>query len=224
MIEADSHAETVRADTAAAARVLHHFGLVNAFGHVSARDRDGRIWITPTWPTLDRQHADDILDANVPHPARPLEFGMHVAIYAARRDVHAICRVHGNALSAIAAARRVPHVLHGFGGIAAPIRGWPDPDLIATPEQSVQVAEHLDVDGASMVLAGNGGLAVGAELGQAAARAWCLEDAARVELMASGKGVVFSDNELAARRQWFAVEAARLWRWMQAVTAPAVDL
>jgi HCOMODA/2-hydroxy-3-carboxy-muconic semialdehyde decarboxylase len=207
--------EALRAEIAATARVLHGFGLVHAFGHVSARAGDGTIWITPTWPTLDSGVGSDIVDASLPDPGRPLEFGLHLAIYEARRDVHAICRIHGNWLSTLAAARRVPRLLHGFGGIALPGALWPDPDLIATPEQSAQVAETLGPYGVSIVLAGNGGLCVGSALGVAAARAWCLEDAARVDLMVGANGVEISGDEIARRQQWYEVEQARLWRWMQ---------
>jgi HCOMODA/2-hydroxy-3-carboxy-muconic semialdehyde decarboxylase len=207
--------DALRAEIAATARVLHGFGLVNAFGHVSARAADGTIWITPTWPTLDSGVGSDILDASLPDAGRPLEYGVHLAIYEARPDVHAICRIHGNWLSALASARRVPRYLHGFGGIALPSVLWPDPDLIATAEQSAAVATTLGPYAVSVVLAGNGGLCVGSSLGAAAARAWCLEDAARIDLVIGADAVAMTSDEIERRQQWYEVEQARLWRWMQ---------
>jgi HCOMODA/2-hydroxy-3-carboxy-muconic semialdehyde decarboxylase len=209
--------EAARAAVSRTAQVVAAHGLVHAFGHVSVRDGD-RIWITPTFPPMSLGDADTILDAtDVGGLNRPLETPLHLAIYAARRDVGAICRIHGSALASWAARRTAPPVLHGFGGLCHPVAVWTDPDLIANDDVAESVAACLGSDGRSLVLAGNGGLAVGTTLEEAAARAWCLEDRCRVALDVGGDSVELTDDELTRRARWFDAEASRLWRWMDAI-------
>jgi hypothetical protein len=60
---------------------------------------------------------------------------------------------------------------------------------------------------------------VGATLGEATARAWCLEDRCAVAERTDGHGRPFTDEELARRQRWFDAEARRLWAWLQAAYA-----
>jgi HCOMODA/2-hydroxy-3-carboxy-muconic semialdehyde decarboxylase len=210
----------IRDDIARCARILHRLGLVNAFGHVSARD-DDRVWITPTLPPLADVTGRNVLDASVPVSSRPLEAPMHLAVYAERPDVGAICRIHGEWTSAMAAKREVPMLLHGFGGIVEPLGLWPDPDLIADSEAAHNVVKVLGPDGAGVILAGNGAFVVGADLPEAMARAWCLEDRCRVALRLIGASVqpFRRKKELEPRGRWYAAETARLWAWLDATHA-----
>ncbi len=208
-----------RALAARCARILHAMGFVHAFGHVSVRTGDGTVWITPTFTSLATVQAADLVDARDPAaPRRPLETPMHLALYDARPDVGAICRVHSPALSILAAARRTPALLHGFGGIADPVALWPDPDLIADPDTARAVAAALGTDSVGLLLAGNGGLAVGADLPEAMARIWSLEDRCRIDLALAGipAAPIDRDAELPRRRRWYAAETARLWAWIDA--------
>ncbi|MDP9209915.1 MAG: class II aldolase/adducin family protein, partial [Actinomycetota bacterium] len=171
------------AEVALVARVLARLGFVHAFGHVSARAPAGeRVLLTPTYPPLGALAAADVLeldqDGRVLGGAaghRPLEAPLHLAVYAARPDVGAICRVHAPAVAVSAAVGEVPPLLHGFGGMVEPVAVWDDPDLVAGGPVGGRVAGVLG-DAPAMLLAGNGGLTVGADLDQALARAWCLED------------------------------------------------
>ena len=90
---------TLRAAVAATARMLVRAGLIEAFGHVSARCADGMV-LTTVRP-LARAGVDDtvVLDASGrvldgPADVVPLEASMHLAVYRARSDVGAICRGH----------------------------------------------------------------------------------------------------------------------------------
>ena len=67
-----------------------------------------------------------------------------------------------------------------------PVAFWDDPDLVAGEPLAGRVAAALGAAPA-MLLAGNGGLTVGADLDQALARAWCLEDRCRVALAAGDR-------------------------------------
>ncbi len=211
---------STRGQVSVVARILARAGLVHAFGHVSARTPDG-LAITPVFPPLGALGEDDVRSLGpdaTPRDARPgvpLEAPMHAAIYAARPDVAAICRIHGRAAAAWAARPEPPPLLHGFGGVVEPVAMWPDPDLIADATLAAGVAAALG-DGPAILLRANGGLAVGADLAEAAARAWCLEDRCEVAERAGGAGTPFSADELARRNRWYGPETARLWGWLLA--------
>ncbi len=215
---------SARARVAVVARILARAGLVHAFGHVSARTQDGLV-ITPVFPPLGALAETDVrvlaADGSPLDGERrgvPLEAPMHAAIYAARPDVSGICRIHGSAAAAWAARPEPPPLLHGFGGVVEPVAMWPDPDLIADTTGATGVATALGV-GPAILLRGNGGLAVGRDLAEATARAWCLEDRCEVADRAGGTGVPFSHDELARRNRWYDAETARLWAWLLATYA-----
>jgi len=207
------------ARVATVAGILARAGLVHAFGHVSERTADGFL-LTPVVPPLGALGAADVrplgpdgapLDGD--RSRVPLEAPMHAAIYAARPDVHAVCRIHGRAAAAWSARAEPPPLLHGFGGVVEPVSMWPDADLIADAQAGAGVAATLGA-GPAILLRGNGGLAVGQDLAEAAARAWCLEDRCEVAERTAGAGIPFSADELARRNRWYAKETVRLWTWL----------
>ena len=107
-------------------------------------------------------------------------------------------------------------MLHGFGAILEQVGAWTDPDLIADEVAGAAVAAALGT-ATAIVLRGNGGLAVGSTLGEAAARSWCLEDRCAVAERAGDRGMPLSEEEFERRRRWFGPETSRLWAWLQAV-------
>jgi HCOMODA/2-hydroxy-3-carboxy-muconic semialdehyde decarboxylase len=100
-----------------------------------------------------------------------------------------------------------------------PVAFWDDPDLVAGEPVAAGVAAALGTAPA-MLLAGNGGLAVGADLDQALARAWCLEDRCRVALATGDRGRPLAPEALARRRRWYEAETARLARWLRHAAGP----
>ncbi len=202
---------------ARAARALARAGLVHAFGHVSVRVGDRAI-LTPTSPPLDRVEAADVVEmplagdrTRLPERA-PLESPLHLAIYGARADVRAVCRIHGPAV-AVWSTLGIPPLLHGFGGIVEPIAWWDDPALIASKRIAERAAGILG-QAAGMILRGNGAVAVGRDLEQALARAWALEDRCRVALAAGQGARVLSSANLALRASWFEAEERRIAAWL----------
>jgi HCOMODA/2-hydroxy-3-carboxy-muconic semialdehyde decarboxylase len=214
------------ADVAAVARILASLGFVHAFGHVSARPPAsgggaGRVLLTPTFPPLGDLEAADVLELDeTGRPSRgaarnrPLEAPLHLAVYAAQPEVGAICRLQAPAVAAWATTGVAPPLLHGFGGMVEPVRFWDDPDLVADMPAADRVAATLG-SAPAMLLAGNGGLTVGADLDQALARAWCLEDRCQVALAAGDRARPLDPEALGRRRRWYALEAARLARWLR---------
>jgi ribulose-5-phosphate 4-epimerase/fuculose-1-phosphate aldolase len=217
------------ADVALVARGLARLGLVHAFGHVSSRvpgDGPVRVLLTPTFPPLAEMAGADVLKLDPggqvlrgDAEAMPLEAPLHLGIYAARPDVGAVCRLHGPAVAAFAARGAAPPLLHGFGGMVEPVAFWGDPDLVAGEPGAARAAAALGTAPA-MLLAGNGGLTVGADLDQALARAWCLEDRCRVALAAGDRGRRLVSEALARRRRWYDAESARLARWLRRSAGP----
>jgi len=96
-----------------------------------------------------------------------------------------------------------------------PVAMWPDPDLIADATLAAGVAGALG-GAPAILLRANGGLAVGADLAEAAARAWCLEDRCEVAERTGAAGIRFTPEELARRNRWYGPETARLWAWLLA--------
>ena len=203
-------------EVAEAARIIAGAGLVEGFGHVSARDRDG-ILITATRP-LGAAGAADIhrLDASgaasVQATDVPLEAPMHAAVYAARPDVNAICRTHSPAAVIAGAHGEVPPLGHGLGGLAGEVRPCGRTDLVTDREGGEQVAAALG-PADCLLIRGNGAIATGSSLAEAVVRAYYLEERCLVgEALGPDQG--FSEQELAARRRWFEQETARAWAWM----------
>ncbi|MDO8186250.1 class II aldolase/adducin family protein [Conexibacter sp. JD483] len=205
---------------AAAARLIARAGLVEAFGHVSARAGDGFL-LTSTAP-LASQTAASIHRLGPDGGAGegiPLEAPLHAALYAARPDVGAICRTHSRAAVAWAARGAVPPLLHGLGGLAGTVAAWDgDPDLVTSEAHGARAAAALGAADC-LLLRANGAVATGATLRQAAVRAWFLEERARVALDAGPQALPLID--LDRRSRHFAAEEERAWRWLREAFAGA---
>lgn len=209
-----------REEVAAAARMLAAAGLVEAFGHVSARTPGGFL-ITSTRP-MAAARAEDVIEVrggcpvSGPVDALPLETPLHAAVYRARPDAAAVCRGHPPYAAVWAVGAEDLPLLHGLGGMsgaAAPVH--PDIELIKTPEQAAAAARTLG-GGWSLLLRANGCLTVGGGLLEAAVRLWFLEERARAAVQARQAGIApeegaavwgrrleDSDAELVRAKAWF---------------------
>jgi ribulose-5-phosphate 4-epimerase/fuculose-1-phosphate aldolase len=195
--------DDVRHTVAATARMLARAGLVEAFGHVSARvdhrarasasepvGGDLRVAITSVRP-LGSAVAGDVVVCDRdgvpragPGDELPLETALHLAIYRARPDVWAICRGHPPSVVVWGTGTAELPLRHGLGALAGQTVGvHPDIDLVTDHEQGTAVARTLG-DGHAVLLRANGALAVGADLPEAATRLYFLEERARVALAA----------------------------------------
>ena len=202
------------ADLVRVARVLAAEGLVEAFGHVSARISPREFLITPRMALravragelvrlrLEQQQDTKILKVVAGRKNTvPVEAMMHAALYAQRADVHAIVRDHGAASSAFGIGGRSPRPVHALGGIAGgQVPVFPSAMLISSWEQGRMLADALG-DAAAVILRGNGRAVVGSSLIQACIRALFLEESARLELTVHAAGLPCSyltEEEIAA--------------------------
>lgn len=210
----------LRAEVAATARMLARAGLLEAFGHVSARTTGGML-ITSTQP-LAEATADDVIvfeDGRAvggPVDHTPLEVPMHAAVYEARADVHAICRGHPPAAVAWGVGTDDVPLLHGLGGMAGErVRVHPDIRLIKDAESGSAVAATLGGD-TCVVLRANGALAVGPTLIEAATSLWYLDERAGVALAAPEDVVPAEASVWQERLGDSAAEMRRATAWFTA--------
>ncbi len=202
---------------AAAARLLARMGLVEAFGHVSAR-AGGGFALTSTRP-LATLGARDVVVVGPggeveagPAAECPLELPLHAALYAARPDVGAVCRTHSRHAVAWGSAGRVPPLLHGLGLLAGEVALYAESDLVADGAAGSRAAASLGGDDC-LLLRGNGALAAGRDLRQALVRAWFLEERARVATDAPG-AEPWDGEQVEVRARHTGAEEVRAWRYL----------
>jgi len=212
-----SATDEIRNEVAAIARLLSAAGLVQAFGHVSARLPSGGFAITSTDPMLAATSETVLqLDAEA-HVLEgehcPLEAPLHAAIYAARGDVQAICRTHSPYAAAWAARAEPLPLVHGLGGISGDVALHLSPQLVCNADEADRAVEALSGADCLLMLA-NGALCTGTDLAQAATRAWFLEERAAVVTLAP-TAAPLAGPTLAERSQHFEVESRRGWQWLR---------
>jgi HCOMODA/2-hydroxy-3-carboxy-muconic semialdehyde decarboxylase len=172
-------------DVRLAARAMARHGLAHAYGHVSARIDERHFLVSPPQP-LGTVPTDDPgvvvpIEGALPERALP-EVRIHREIYRSRPDVGGVCRFQSPAVMAMSALGETPHALHGLGAYFAPCPPlWPNVQLVRDDARAVKVADTMGGN-AAIVLRGNGAVTAGATIAEAAAFAFYLEDAARIEL------------------------------------------
>lgn len=190
---------TAAGDTAAArtavvrvCRRLWERGLIaGGDGNVSMRVAPDRVLVTPAgWSKIDVT-PDALVEVALPH-GRPLgsagrptsELAMHLAIYAARPDVHAVVHAHPPAATGFAVAGEtlpddvLPELTCQVGAVALVPYFTP-----GSPAVGDALAPYLAGHDA-FLLANHGATVVGATLDVAHRRMESLEHAARILLAA----------------------------------------
>ena len=214
----------MREDVISAAHALAAAGLVTAFGHVSAREREGEdgFLITPPKPlgSLNSEEplsevslAEDELPEGVPGEA-----WVHWAIYNRRPDVGGICRAQPPISTALASAGVPIRPLHGQGAfLGREVPVYDDARLIRDQEAGEALVERLG-DAGGIIMRGNGAVTVGGSVGAAMARMWVLEVSAEINRTAASAGTpqVLNEEEFA---YWESVSEEileRIWSYLKA--------
>jgi HCOMODA/2-hydroxy-3-carboxy-muconic semialdehyde decarboxylase len=206
-----------------AARALARHGLVNAYGHCSARIDDRSFLVCAPKPMglIKPDDEGTVVQIEGPLPQDVLgEVRVHQQIYKRRRDVSGICRFISPKLLSLSALLRAPQVRHGFGTYFAPEpKFWRGVALLRSDEAAIAVAETLGPS-RGIVLRGNGAIVAGDTLEQAVTLAWYLEDMARVELdvLSSDDGTAkcYSDLEARERATFEGRVVERMWNYLTA--------
>lgn len=176
-------------------KILQNQGVIDGYGHVTARLDDGRILSTPHMPPGKVAVRDLIIidsggkkldGAGEPNG----ETAMHTSIYKARPDVQCILHYHADELVAVAATGQGIKVLSNAG---VPFyRGTPiydSPLLIRNAQLGDKVAAAL-ADRSAVLLRGHGGTVVAENLDQLVRLGLDLVRAARLQIMAAPLGAL----------------------------------
>jgi HCOMODA/2-hydroxy-3-carboxy-muconic semialdehyde decarboxylase len=205
----------------AAARALAAAGLVDAFGHVSARVGDVAL-ITPGLPMAAIESPDQLVELplgeidDLPAGA-PKEAWVHWAIYRARPEVDSICRGQPSSPLAVAAIADELPALAGQAALAgAPVPIYRDSRLVRDRGRALELAEVLG-DAPSLIMRGNGALATGTTPGRAMARLYLLERAADIYLRAAAVGEPrpLDASEVSAWQSAGEELLERLWQYLR---------
>jgi len=204
------------------ARALGGAGVVNAYGHCSARIDEASFLVCAPRPMgmIAPGEAGTVVPVMGPLPEGVLgEVRIHQQVYRRRPDVGGITRTFPPNVLALSALRATPQPRHGFGAYFSPgIPLWDDPLLLRSDEQASALADQLGAARA-IVMRGNGAIATGATLEEAVVLSWYLEDAARVELAVRQAGAletapVLSPEECAKRAVTAGGIYERMWAWL----------
>jgi L-ribulose-5-phosphate 4-epimerase len=198
------------------------------WGHVSARDPDGRgIWMKASTYGFEEITSDHVIlvsfDGEVLEGERPrhAEWPIHTEIMRARPDVGAVVHSHPPHSIAIGASGKPLLPLSHAGTLFAPPdvpRFTKTADLIVTKEMGTDVAEQLEDHGA-MMLVNHGIVTSGRDVRDAVIRAVLLEKASHQQILtyALGEPTRWSDDDeaLAKRRSvWAEHHMVMLWDYL----------
>jgi ribulose-5-phosphate 4-epimerase/fuculose-1-phosphate aldolase len=191
----------------AANAILLHHGIVDAFGHVSARHPtkpDRFLMSQRVAPSLVKR--EDIrefgLDGELiePNGARGFfERYIHSAIYAARPDVHSVVHSHSPGIIAfgIVPSRPLRAVCNtcGFLGLGAPVfevreHDGPENGLMITNQKLGEALAAALGDASYVLMRGHGSTAVGRALPEAVYNAIYAEMNANIQASAMAMGPV----------------------------------
>ena len=223
-------------DLVAANHILFHEGVVDGFGHVSARhpERSDRFLLARSMAPAQVQAADILVfeldgtpvDPNGPRPY--LERFIHGEIYRARPDVMSVVHSHSPAVVPFGVVPEAPlrPICHmsGFLAEAAPVfeirdAAGPASDmLIRTPALGEALALRLG-SAAVVLMRGHGSTVVGGTIRQAVFRAVYTEVNAKLqaEALRLGKPIFLTAEEAAASAATNDGQIDRAWNlWREA--------
>jgi L-ribulose-5-phosphate 4-epimerase len=169
-----------------ACRILSREGLVQGFGHVSARIPASDLFLLTPRISLALVQEKDLLVLNLKgeivagNSPAPFEAPLHTAIFNGRAEVHAIARIHGRRANMFSVTDKKIEPVHNHGSFfSGGVPLFPNTDLISTPELGREVVATLGKR-AAILLRGNGQVTVGRSIPEAVMMAIYLEEAAEM--------------------------------------------
>lgn len=217
--------EQLNEDIIAASRILSREGLVQGFGHVSARIPDSDLFVITPRVALELVEPGQLVVVNLQGqvleaPAPPsFETALHTAIFNARPDVNAITRIHARTANMFSVTDTPLEAVHNHGSFfSGGVPVFRTIDLISTPELGEGAATALG-DAAAVLLQGNGQATVGRTIPEAVMMAIYLEEAAQVLYGAMQVGTPrFLPRDAAGSRQKEALpppDMERAWNFFK---------
>lgn len=226
--------ERLQAEVAQANRILAHLGILDGYGHVSARlpGQPSRFLISrslaPALVTVDDLMELDLDGSPVGNDLRKpyLERFIHAEIYRARPDVHAIVHSHSPSVVPFSVSSvRLRPVCHmsGFLGAGAPVfdirhRFGCTDMLVRNGAQGAELARLLAKNAAAL-MRGHGFVVVGAAVPEAVFRAVYTEWNARLQreaIQLAGEITYLTEEEASLAEAANAATVERPWQlWLQ---------
>ena len=205
-----------------AARALSRAGLVDAYGHCSARLDATSFLVCKAGPMglIAPGENGTVCPVEGPLPDGVLgEVRVHQQIYQRHAATGAVCRVIPPQVMAMSVLGRPPKARHGFGAFFYPSPAfWDDPTLMRSDSIAAAVADQLG-NANGIILRGNGAVVAGADIKQAVTLCWFLEDMCRMELavLAAGeadRAPLLTAVEAEHRADWAGQVAERMWSYL----------
>jgi ribulose-5-phosphate 4-epimerase/fuculose-1-phosphate aldolase len=200
---ADTDIDALKREIVLASRILAAEGIIDSFGHVSARHpaRPDRFFM-PRVRAAELVTVDDIVELDldgVPHPETQLrifaERAIHGGLYAARPNVTAVCHHHAPAMMpfCVTGVPLVP-VFHLGATMGTEVPLWDSQAefgdtnlLVSTPEQGASLAKALGPHW-TVLMRGHGTTVVGRSIRELVFRAIYGARNAEVQLKAAALG------------------------------------
>lgn len=189
-------------------KVLEKLGIIDFNGHFSARLGDGRILINTGSSVRSAITPDDFVvveadgSCDAAAPAPPKELPLHVALYAARPDVHAVVHGHPKWSTLLSSAGIDYRVTMAQGALLGSVPTFSSSRSVNNPDIAAEVAASIG-DGSAALLRAHGSVVAARDVLEATVMAIYLELNAERQFNASliGAPYVFSDAEIAACRK-----------------------
>jgi ribulose-5-phosphate 4-epimerase/fuculose-1-phosphate aldolase len=229
--------EDVLDDVAAANRILAQQGVLDSFGHVSARHphKPGHYLVSWAKSPATVTRADVVEITHAGDPVAPdgrrlyAERVIHGAIYAARPDVMAVCHHHAPGVMPFASSGvAIEPMFHVGAVIGAHVPMWDSRDefgdtslLVTTAEQGASLARALGPHW-SVIMRRHGATVVGRSLREAVFRCVALNQNGDIQQKAIALGgaspLTSAEIELAAAANLSSHVIARAWdNWQSTV-------
>ena len=227
----DGVIKELKRDLVDANRILSHYNIVDAFGHVSIRHpfEPSRFLMSRRIPPGLVKTGDVVefgLDGElVEKDGSPvfLERFIHGELYAARSDVKAVVHSHSPNIVAFGVVRAQPlrAICHtcGFLGEATPVFEMRDiagnsTNLLITSREKGRALARVLGDASAVLMRGHGSTVVGTSVAQAVYRAIYTETNARIQAAAIGIGEVtyLTHEEAAAAEELSGQQVERSWQ------------
>ncbi|MEK7783279.1 MAG: class II aldolase/adducin family protein [Candidatus Binatota bacterium] len=176
----------IKKNLISACRILSCEGLMQGFGHVSARIPDSDLFLLTPRISLALVKENDLLVLNLKgeivagNSRAPFEAPLHTAVFNGRAEIHAIARIHGRRANMFSVTDKKIEPVHNHGSFfSGGVPLFPNTDLISTPELGLEVVATLGKR-AAILLRGNGQVTVGRSIPEAVMMAIYLEEAAEM--------------------------------------------